>query len=479
MASSQGEESSLVVSPVPPDVGGSLTQAPAQVSQSLTMPSESQVLDVLWPDDSSHPYVSMQVSTIDAWPVAVEYWPEIAAGALSLLLLIVLAAMLWRRWRRRRLVAPGEPYCAKCGYRLTGRSDAKQCPECGRDLAGGGVMYGRRLRRRPVVVAAALLVGVCGVYYAARGHLPRTGRAANWFDWPSARLHAWATANQRWSMMRHALPMLRIARIDPETGAVVRTVRYEPIQKRDGTRWNGRLAGLRENHFYLYWRSGVAEIDAGSGRTVRELPLPGTVGELWARISDIALHPSRDVLYAYVDYRVTLACDLQTGQWSEVVSFPERSQLLMHSLFALPDADTVILRRALAPRQPESGCDLIDLNSGQTVLTQRTAKHDLSQVVGVTGDELLLTETEFLAVAYAEISEQTIRRWSPGMREAEDLLTRFHCAASRRSRAAARAGCTSQDRASVPPPRRQPSPFTTGIGRRISSRCSCRRAPAT
>lgn len=420
----------LLCGPVPsnaqdlPPTTEQVMGVPAPPTHTITLRDECNVVDVFWSADSSRAYASMEVTAVDVWPLLVRFWPEIAAGATGLILLIVLARMLWKHWRRRRVAAIGEPHCARCSYQLTGRTEAKVCPECGAPLGPGRIVLGRALRRWPVALTAALLVLIAGGYYVGRTRLPRAGTVSQWRHWPSTRLCNWATNHQYWSLTSPRATFVRIVEIDPATGSVVRTVFNAPTRRRDGLRWSARLySGVTPDRFFMLASMIAAEIDIASGTVVHEYRLPPDYADPKIGLCDIALHPSRPLLYAYVDYQMVGAWDLDTGEWSELTAFPGRSEYVMYSLFAIDAADTVILRRVLDRRAAESGFDLVDLKTLETLVTHREPKRDLSQIVGIAEDALLITFRDYTATRSGSVMDQTILRWSPGMAEPETIMT--------------------------------------------------------
>ena len=403
--------------------------APAQPTWGVMLPDECTVADVLWNADSSRAFVSMSVRAVDVWQLLVRFWPETLAIAAGLPLLIILLLLLRRRWLRRRVVAIGEPHCRSCSYQLTGRTDAKVCPECGHSLNKRSIVFGRPMRRWPVVVMASLLLFVGGAYFVVHRYVPRAntvpyyGSVWNWFHWPSVRLYNWATAHRYWSLTFPPSRLVRIVEIDPATGQVTHTILNTPLARNDGTRLNTRLfPGRDPDRAYMMSQQSVREIDLRSGRTVREFRLPPGLGDPRIGISEIALHPSRPVLYAYVDYLMVGQWDLGTGDWTLLASYPKRSRLLMYSLFPIIDADTVILRRALDDHADESGFDLIDLNTLETAATFRKPKDESSQVIGAADGGLLYTDSVFGGPSSTQVTGQTILRWSPGMDEPEEVL---------------------------------------------------------
>jgi hypothetical protein len=159
---------------------------------------------------SSIVYVTVHRDAINIWSLIAEAWPEIACGVPAL----VAAIWLVRLVRRRRF--HGQPHCRLCNYCLTGVK-ASNCPECGVDLAVQTPVFGKRLRRRIVLVSGALVILV-GAYATWIRTLPRQGDFSNWQNWWSAYLYEYAVAhNVVWLRDRkHAMSVL--AAIDPVSG---------------------------------------------------------------------------------------------------------------------------------------------------------------------------------------------------------------------------------------------------------------------
>ncbi|NBC10248.1 MAG: hypothetical protein GVY24_00750 [Planctomycetes bacterium] len=135
---------------------------------------------------SRGPYVVVEYleETINVWGLAVHYHPEIVSGLTGLL---ALAAWLWWwRWRRKRPQArPGEPYCRRCGYGLTGVVSA-QCPECGAALNDRTVRTARRGRLRTTLTAVFITLMLAAASVWLIWGPPRDHDLGHELDWPSA-----------------------------------------------------------------------------------------------------------------------------------------------------------------------------------------------------------------------------------------------------------------------------------------------------
>ena len=372
----------------------------------------------------------MSVQAVDVWQLVVRFWPEVSGIVFGLPLSIALLVLLWRRWRRRRVVAMEEPHCGYCSYQLTGRTDATVCPECGRTLNKGSIVLGRGLRRWPVVVTASLLVSVAGAYYVVHRFVPRAnsvpirGTLWNWFHWPSVGLFNWAVAHRYSSLTFPPAWCLRVVEFDPATGRITRTVFDTPMRRSNGSDWSSRLfAGPQPDLLFMMAQQSAIEIEANTGRVVGEYQLPPDLSDPKIGITDLAMHPSRPVLYAYVDFNIVGQWNLDTGEWTTLETFMSRSDYLMHSLFPVPDAGTVYLRRGLPNKAAESGFDLIDLDSLETVLTVRRPKDDLNTSISATRDSLYCTVSDYRAVNAAQLTGQAITRWIPGASQLESVLS--------------------------------------------------------
>ncbi len=81
-----------------------------------------------------------------------------------LFFLIPLVLGLWLLVRGLRPKRRGDtPYCAACGYNLTGLA-GELCPECGEDYRQtGGTVYGTRRSRPLSTIGGAMCLAICGV----------------------------------------------------------------------------------------------------------------------------------------------------------------------------------------------------------------------------------------------------------------------------------------------------------------------------
>ncbi len=168
-------------------------------------------------------YVSVQREAINIWFVLTYYWPE------DLIVVFVLAGSiwLWRLLRRRRI--PGEPYCRRCNYRLTGGVATEKCPECGTAFADRSCVIGKRIRFKltAAIVLSSILPGalLCGIWSQL---LPRQAAVSDWVAWWSISLHEYADEhNLRW-LTAHARHVRVILEVDAATGETIRVVHVSP-----------------------------------------------------------------------------------------------------------------------------------------------------------------------------------------------------------------------------------------------------------
>jgi hypothetical protein len=79
-------------------------------------------------------------------------------------------------------LAPGEPYCASCGYALTGLTDSPRCPECGKPLVevltrtSAPLVRGRRYTSSATIFGWPVIQIASGPY-PQKGELRGTARA--------------------------------------------------------------------------------------------------------------------------------------------------------------------------------------------------------------------------------------------------------------------------------------------------------------
>lgn len=131
---------------------------------------------------SREPVIDVGSLVVWTWP----WWMGIIAGAW----LLVAVVVAWRKLPRPR--EPGQPYCRRCNYRLTGLTGT-QCPECGQELDAGHVVIGRRVRRRAIQVWLAGAIAMSFIYVGmlAAG-VPRSGGISRWAAWYSPALARFA-----------------------------------------------------------------------------------------------------------------------------------------------------------------------------------------------------------------------------------------------------------------------------------------------
>lgn len=218
-------------------------------------------------------YINVQREVIDIWAVLTYYWPEIAIVAFMLAGTIC----LWRLLRRRR--TPGEPYCRRCNYRLTG-GDTKKCPECGTALSGRNRVIGKRIRFK-LAATTLIMVGVpvpllFGVWSQ---RLPRHGAFTEWVDWSSMSLHDYAAKHKLQWLTAHARTVQLILEVDLATGETLRVVHDDSL----GWYENLLIDADGSDIFTVSctpdlnppeaWDVRVVQIDAASGGVRRSIPI--------------------------------------------------------------------------------------------------------------------------------------------------------------------------------------------------------------
>lgn len=175
------------------------------------------------------------VRHVNVWALLVYRWPETLA--LAIVVMGPPAALIvWRRRRRRRGWEPGEPYCQRCGYRLTSLSAGASCPECGSEL--GAAPRGRVIapppwsRRRRIATLAAVGLGVGMVarfatQFAGRRAAETPDPVAGRFHWNSRLVQTLGEKLHAGWILRHGEQVLVIVerRLDDRT----------PVGEFDGT----------------------------------------------------------------------------------------------------------------------------------------------------------------------------------------------------------------------------------------------------
>ncbi|XAM00524.1 hypothetical protein OT109_03870 [Phycisphaeraceae bacterium D3-23] len=215
------------VPPVPEVVDIPADLPTLEPSVVVTLPLNEEVTDALivpgelsGGDGTDVLYVAISQERVNVWAAVVYFVPEIALGLTALLILVALRK-LWvgRRFTHRK----GEAYCKKCWAGLTG-IESDTCPECGRAVAKTR-RVAKRSRRSPLSVRGLLVAATVGMSMITgtlwfgeswRGVYSkgfdwrasddwrrlvdpldrrspfRINKIAGWFDWPSAKLAAFA-----------------------------------------------------------------------------------------------------------------------------------------------------------------------------------------------------------------------------------------------------------------------------------------------
>lgn len=100
------------------------------------------------------------VPVINLWGLLIFFWPELLTLLLAIFILRALIAML-RVWLKCG-PPPGEPYCRKCKYCLTG-VESESCPECGIALNRRDRRLASTRRRR--LLLPLLSISMCLVMF--------------------------------------------------------------------------------------------------------------------------------------------------------------------------------------------------------------------------------------------------------------------------------------------------------------------------
>jgi hypothetical protein len=104
----------------------------------------------------------------------------IAAGIVLGLAGVVL--LWWGYWPRRK---GNQPHCRGCDYLLLGNKSGR-CPECGRELNDGNIVYGTRRRRKVIAAAGVMLLLLATLFLGDAG-----GKRLREIDWYHYRPAAW------------------------------------------------------------------------------------------------------------------------------------------------------------------------------------------------------------------------------------------------------------------------------------------------
>ena len=211
-------------------------------------------------------YIHAEVEQVNVWGLMVYYWPEVAAGIVALL------ALRWLIRVARTKQYPGEEHCRRCNYLVKGLL-SDRCPECGTELTKRNRVAGRRRWPR-VAMALTLVMVAAGGYFWASRHVPRSGRASEWFDWRSMRLAEWGTASNHGWITRHITKDHVVFLAEIGQSRASRKICRLPLERGKIEHFCGAmLSGDRKSIFCEMRcdsRLKVAEIDLASGKVVRQ-----------------------------------------------------------------------------------------------------------------------------------------------------------------------------------------------------------------
>lgn len=325
----------------------------------VTLPPSDSGAIALAPDGQTVYHVE-EVRHVNIWALAAFRWPEWSAG-LACVGGVVVGITLWRRARRRRGWEPGEPYCRKCGYRLSGIT-VQQCPECGRDITTSlSRVIARRVwsKKRKVLVHVSTLVIVCvaacfptrfALVRESLGRHPTAGR----FHWSSRALFELARSHDLKWVRRHAEEVSVIVRRDVRTGAKVGEFEGH-FDLRVGYPLKLSPDGLT---LWMRDRTGLRSWDVRTGKAGKTLEWPGGNGEgfdYFAIGTEAAMAWSSRV---GTTPNVVAAWDFATGQLEPI---PADLQLENTLIAPLPDGVRVLTE----PREGSERLLIVDRRSGQ------------------------------------------------------------------------------------------------------------------
>ena len=319
---------------------------PASDSNAVALSADGQTL-----------YHVVDVRHVNAWALLAYRWPEILALTVFLAAPFV-ALRLGRRAARAGSRVPGEPYCRRCNYRLTGLT-ADRCPECGVDVTAG-----RRNRvvaappwpaRRRVAVAAVAAAGLCLlVFVPVRFALVRDALhphpTAGRFRWNSRALYRLAESrNWQWAL-RHSEHVAAVVERSTAGGRVLREFQGLFEDPRIGTLKlapDGKTLWANDLHCLRSW-------DVRSGRPGRTLAFP-EIGWSWLH-AKFWIGPDAALAQTHTPGpRPLAAWDLKTGRPEPI---PPELELDETLVTALPDAVHVLV----APPYPDRLGDLHVVN---------------------------------------------------------------------------------------------------------------------
>jgi hypothetical protein len=333
----------------------------------ITLPPSNSEGLALAPDGQSVFHVE-EVRHVNVWGLLAFHWPEWSVG-LACIGGAAVGLTLWRRARLRRVWEPGEPYCRKCGYRLTGLT-ADRCPECGRDVTVprsriiAGPRWGtmrKRLLRLSMVGGACVLA-----YFPIRFAIGRDNlsplQTKGRFHWDWRWLYRFAKSNDLQWILRHA----------EEVSVIVRR------NVRDGT-WLGEFEGRLGRGAYpltlspdglTLWVSdsdmGLRSWDVGTGKLGKTLPWPaGKQGVYpYFAIGTQAAMAWSSASTSPSGVGFVAAWDLASGQPERI---PPELQLESTLIAPLPDGVRILAEPAKVNPDEFGDILVVDRRSGKPV----------------------------------------------------------------------------------------------------------------
>jgi hypothetical protein len=230
-----------------PETTQSATTPEIKPSHVVHVPHTLAVDPLAFSPDGTEVYCEAYRNTVDVGAVLLEVWRE-GVGAALATAGIVVAIFVLRAVRRPQ--TPGDPYCRRCNYNVSGQVNpdtrpsagdsaapetphnnrcarppaGTRCPECGLDLADRPPRAGRSLARR--VVPPLGVLALATAVYALALTLEPSRRPTPGLSQPMPRLRSdllsrLAESNSIPWLLKHRTDWRRIVRVDASRGVIL------------------------------------------------------------------------------------------------------------------------------------------------------------------------------------------------------------------------------------------------------------------
>lgn len=301
----------------PPDPG---MQPTDQWSHHLDHPK---VVSAAFDPDGRSVYIHVHEPMINIWTLMVNHWPELLTGVL-ILETVVLIYLMFRI--RRRPQVRNQPYCKKCNYNLSSHvecvgegkparfevSESARCPECGLELNRRRVRRGRTRRRRLAFIAP--LWGITGLALAIMllAGVPRAGRVARYFNWPSTTLVEIARKRNVVYLDPWIRNMDLVSEVDLANGRIMRVLLKQQMASYLKIVLSRNGQGLYINGPRM---NQVSRYRTSDGRLESSLILPGSTGNLIYESAVIGISPDDSIVYVQWFDRKPALCGVVAWDW--------------------------------------------------------------------------------------------------------------------------------------------------------------------